>query len=121
VIGHDLKILFDAVHTIPLFPFVLVLYVETRQIKLMTAILHINIARYSKLFTTGERKYSCYMQLKHFHSFEPVYPTNHREGVQNSQEPGCHGDLILSVVLNISGASVWNMLHFTLLVPRFFM
>jgi hypothetical protein len=97
VIGHDLKILCDAVHKIPLFAFVQVLYVETHQIKLMIAIQHINTAGYSKLFTTRERRYSCYVQPKHFHSFEPIYPTNNTAGVQNSQEPGHHGNLLSTV------------------------
>jgi hypothetical protein len=82
------------------------------------AILHINNARYSKPVTTGERTYNCYMQPKHFHSFEPVYTTNNTEGVQNSEEPVHHGDLVLLVAPNIFGALVQNLLHVTLLVPR---
>lgn len=83
--------------------------------------MHFNTARYSELFTTGELMYCCYMQPKHIHSFKPVHPPNNRAGVQNSQEPGHHGELVQLVVPNTFGASVQNLLHFILLVPGFFM
>lgn len=41
--------------------------------------------------------------------------------IHNSRAPGRHGDWICTVVTNISGFSIWNFFHVTLLAPRILM